>query len=695
MTRARLTVSCRAGAHLVAACVRLLPRAPRSAAAAAGPALAMVAFISLAAVQTAVAVPYALQVQAQPQRPRADGVEPCAITVRVTDPLGAPVRDGTQVTFVATLGTLDPQTALTAGGIARTELKSITAGRAEVSILVEGQRDKIIIEFVGVPAKPPPKPAPMVKIVGKYVAYSADYDCITATDDAQAQHGALKIEAGNLQYEVARGVLKAQHSVRITGGGATLEGERACYRVATCEGVLLRAQDAVERIAFRADDLRASAPGAAQASDFLPTDTSSTNTWVVAREAIVFPNERIQFANARLYVGNRRIFSLPHYVTPLIGQRSLLNQVFSVSSGGGVNLDLPFYYHANESHAGSLHLIRRAAGSYGYGRTGWSLGLEEQYRLSNSSRGKLAVDDLTDSTRSFRLDHQIEFSPRSRVNMGLNYYRWDSSYPAALTGRAFYTQRLRGADLSVIGLTSAIGGTTSWSLDGNTRWTPKPIFRTGINYDLSANLGYGSSQYGYGGGLCLGGGVGLTPREWNVTRSTAASLDLAQQFTWAQIGGPCTTFDARAMLRQSLGVLGAATLSYDYTLSRGGYYATYGREQLSLNAYLNQGMVWRASGFASYSLDLNSLFASGNVSYRLPLQMNGSGQSPWRLDLRGSYTAFGVAKSMSSRIAIGRALGRYEALVCFSPNGSYGYGSYGYGYGRGKTFWVEFAPLGF
>jgi hypothetical protein len=659
------------------------------------PAALAAAALVLLAVETAVAIPYALQVQAQPQRPRADGIEPCAITVRVTDPLGAPARDGTQVTFVTTLGTLDPQAALTGGGIARTELKSATAGRAEVSILVEGQRDKIVVEFVGARAKPPPKPAPMVKITGKYVAYSADYDCITAADDAQAQHGALKIEAGNLQYEVARGVLKAQHAVRISGGGATLEGERACYRVGAGEGVLLRAQDAVERIAFRADDLRAAAPGATQASDFLPTDTSSTNTWVVAREAIVFPNERIQFDNARLYVGNRRIFSLPHYVTPLSGQRSLLNQVFNISSGGGINLDLPFYYHANESHAGSLHIIRRAAGNYGYGRTGWSLGLQEQYRLGNNSRGTLAVDDLLDSTRSLRLDHQIEFNPRSRVNMGLNYYRWDSSYPAALTGRAFYTQRLSSADLSVIGLTSAIGGTASWSLDGNMRWRPKPIFRTGVNYDLSANLGYGSSQYGYGGGLCFGGGVGLTPREWNITRTTAASLDLAQQLTFAQIGGMATTFDARAVLRQSLGSLGAATLSYDYTLSQGGYYATYGRQQLSLNAYLNRGTVWRASGFASYSLDLNSIFASGNVSYRLPFQISAYGQSPWRLDLRGSYTAFGTARTMSSRIAIGRAIGQYEALLCFSPNGSYGYGSYGYGYGHGKSFWVEFAPAGF
>jgi hypothetical protein len=651
----------------------------------------------------AVAAQYAIDIDAQPQRPPAGGEQPCVITVRLTDTVGAPVRDGTQVTFVTTLGTIDPQVATTVGGIARADLACATPGRVEVSVLVEGQRNAVVVEFTGsapqpataTPPAPRAKPAPMIRIEGKYVAYSADYGCITAADQARAQHGALVIEAGNLQYEIARGLVKAQHAVRVRNGAAVLEGERACYHISTCDGVLLRAQEGVERVAFRADALGAAAATPTAAADLAPADTTDTTTWIVARNAIVFPSDRIQFTNATLYVGDKRVFSLPHYVAPLRGQRNLLNQVFSVSSSGGLNLDLPFYYAANVSHVGSLHLRRRSRDGYGYGQVGWSLGVEEQYRFSQRSTGTLAVDGITDSTRSVRMDHQLDLGTNGRVSMGLNYYRYNPSYPGALTGRAFWSKRVNSADLSVIALGSSMAGQATWSLDSSMRWGNRPIGHSGFDYDVMTNLGYGSAQYGYGGGLCLGGGLAVSPPSWEISRSTSASLDLAQQFLWAQIGGQRTTFDARAMVRQGLGVLGALTMSYDYNLSQGGYYSTYGRQQLSLNAYLSRGFRWRASGYASYSLDRDSFFASGNASYSLPIQQSGDGSSPWRLDLRGSVARFGTAQSMSSRIAIGRAVGSYEALLCYSPTASYGYGSYGYGYGGGKTLWLEFAPLGY
>jgi hypothetical protein len=477
------------------------------------------------------------------------------------------------------------------------------------------------------------------------------------------------------------------------GAGTTLEGDRCCYYVARCQGTVLRARDAVERIAFDADNLGAPAADAVPDADFAPVDSADTRTWIVARDVIVFPSERIQFTDASLYVGDKRMFSLPYYVAPLSGEHALLNQLLSLSSSGGINLDLPFYYAADSAHAGALHLRHRAANGYGFGAPGWSLGIEEQYRLSADSTGTLAVDDVTESTRSMRLDHELDLGARGRVNMGLNYYRYSPDYPGALTGRAFYSRRLQGADLDVIALGSTVGSLTNWSLDANMRWGGREIGRSGVGYDVTTNMGYGGGQLGYGGGLCLGGGLGVSPPAWDIAKSTSATLDLTQQYTWAQIGGVATTFDARAALRQGLGGLGSMSLSCSYNLSRGGYYSSYGREQITLNAYLSQGTIWNASGYASYSLDQGGLFASGGASYRLPIGERG-GELPWRLDLRGSFTRFGTSRAMNSRVAIGRALGRYEALLCWSPSASAGYGSYGYGYGAGKTFWIELAPRG-
>ncbi|HUT73635.1 MAG TPA: invasin domain 3-containing protein [Armatimonadota bacterium] len=635
---------------------------------------------------------YRIDVRAQPPRLSA-GSDPCAVTVSVSDDLGAPAPDGTEVAFVTTLGTVEPQTAMTSAGIVRTELRSATPGTAEVSVVVAGQREAVVVEFRGSAPRAQTTDAPMIRIAAGYVAYSADYDCITAADSARAEQGKLVVEAGNIQYEVGRGVLRAQHDVRVCGGDAIIEGDRLFYRVSSGRGSILRARDTVERISFQADDLESTTQDASSGADFTPLDTGDTSTWIVARDAIVFPRERIQFTDATVYVGNRRIVSLPYYVAPLSGQRSLLNQVLSFSSNGGVNLDLPFYYAADRSHAGSLHLRHRASGSYGYGGTGWSLGAQEQYRLGPRSTGTLTVDDVTESTRSVRLDHRLDLGAAGRASMAVNYYRFSPDYPGSLTARALYSRRLSDADLDVIALSNSFGGSANWSLDANMRWRNRELGHSGVGYDVTGNLGYGGGQTSYGGGICAGAGVGLAPPAWEMSKRTSATLDLAQQYQWAQIGGLRSTFDARAVLRQVLGGLGSMSLSYNYNLSRGGYYDSYGRQQISLNAYLSQGLLWSASGYGSYDLDRDSVFASGSISYRLPLPER-QGQFPWRLDLRGSYARFSTSESLNSRVAVGRALGPYELLLCYSPTGNYGSGSYGYGYGGGKTVWIELAPLG-
>ena len=656
------------------------------------PGAALAAALMLLPAGFAVAAGYQLELQAEPRLTVVEAAAPVAITVKVTDATGAPAADGTEVIFVTTLGAIAPENAATLGGLARAELTSTVPGKAQVSVLVAGQREVVEVEFKGAAAsRPAPKPSSMVRIDGRYVAYSAEYDCITATDRARARQGDLVIEAGNIQYQITRGLLKAQHDVRVSSGEANLEGDRLSYSVSSGSGTLLCARERVERIGFHADDLAARA-AAQDNADFAPLDTSDTNTWVVARDAIVFPRDRIQFSNATLYVGNKRVLTLPHYVAPLRGQGGLLNQVFSFTSSGGVNLDLPFYYAADSAHVGSLHLRHRARGGYAYGGRGWSLGIEEQYRLSPGSAGKLAVDNLTASTRSLRLDHSLDFGPDARASLGVNYYRYNPSYPAALTGRAFYYHRLPDADLNVIALGSSIGGAANWSLDTNLRWGGMELGRSGIGYDVTANLGYGGGQVGYGGGLGMGAGLGVAPPAWKIGKRTAATLDLAQQYQWAQVGNLRSMFDAQAVLRQGLGGLGVMSLSYNYSLSQGGYYASYGRQRLNLNAYLNRGMLWNASGYASYSLDRDTLFASGGISYHLPIDEKGA-ELPWRLDLRGSYTHFSTATAVNSRVALGRALGRYEVLLCYSPTSSYGYSTYGYG--SGKSFWVELAPLGF
>ena len=95
--------------------------------------------------------PYTVTLTADPVAIPANGVSTSMLTAMVTDRYGNPVADGTPVTFITDLGTLDGSNSvvrLTTGGVATAILTSSrTDGPATVTAVCEGKEDQVYVVF--------------------------------------------------------------------------------------------------------------------------------------------------------------------------------------------------------------------------------------------------------------------------------------------------------------------------------------------------------------------------------------------------------------------------------------------------------------------------------------------------------------------------------------------------------------------
>ena len=667
------------------------------------PHLLPLAALLLALLPAGPALAYQLSVRADPDRVQAGERATSVITVEVRDDSGQPVPDRTEVRFLSTLGTITPS-ALTTHGMARVVLTCGSTGSAEVSVMVAGDRAVALVEFTA-DAGTGQGASRAIRVEGGWVAYSVDRELITASDGARFRYRRVAVTAQSLQYEVKTGTLRAQQQVAITSGSQTLEGERLCYWPNQSRGVMLSARDQVERLFFQGEALTVYArEGAVAADAFLPADSTGTRTWIVAKEVMIIPGERVQFTHASVYVNNQHLISLPYYIASFSSTGDLMNQVFHFSSDGGINLDLPVYYAASEKRVGSLHIRRSSADGFGYGTgRGFSLGLEEQYRIGDKTRGVLSLDNLTSNTRGFRWQHNQELPGRARADLFLNYYRYSPDYPGTLMGQVQYYLPLKAVDLNTAVRATRWGSRNDWTVDTTARYMGKPLGHTSVTYGLTGNLTYGSSLgYGYARSSTaeksrntVGGGLtgSLYFPSWNLGPRTTLSTSVGAETRVYTGRSPRSGADLRLGLNHSLGGLGTFNLGYSYSLQSGGdNFITYGgsgRQRLDANLYAGKMDRWLLSGYASYELDDGGLFSSLQASYDLPFDRGKDGSAKWRLDLRANSSKYAGWATNDLRLALGRDIGNYELLLCYSPTSS-GYSTYGLtGSGSGKTIWLE------
>lgn len=648
---------------------------------------------------------FTVTARAEPDRVRAGERATSMITVEVLDGV-TPAPDHTEVRFLTTLGTITPAV-YTSHGQARALLTCGSTGTAEVSVMVGADRAVVLVEF-GAEAGSGEGASRSIHIDGGWVAYSSERQIVSATDGATFRYRRMTVKAQALQYELGTGVLHAQRQVTITNGHKTIEGERLCYWPNQARGIMLAAKEDVVRIFFQGEDL-SDAPRGGQVSNatFQPPDLEGTNTWIVAESVLIIPSERIQFSRASIYVKDRQVLSLPYYITSFSSPGNAMNSIFGFSSNGGLNIDFPLYYAASEQRVGSLHIRRGAGSGFSYGSTdanNWSLGVEEQYKIGQGGRGLLSLDNITDSTRGFRLRHTQELGGAARADLNIGYYRYDPSYPGALTGQLYVYHPVKKLDLNTSVRANRYGTATDWGLETTARYGGSLPGK--LTYTLNGSVGFGSSMAGYysvGGdgerkrnALTYGiGGLLNFPTKELGKRTTFTSSVGVQANAGGLYGR--TSADLRMGLRRSLGQTGTVSLDYTYSLQSGQSYYYGGGQRLDLNLYASRGRQWYSSLYGSMNIDDGSLFGSAWLSYTLPFDKRPDGSGKWRAELRGSYSKFAGYGMDDIRFALGRDIGRYEVLLCYSPsgNGYSGYGVGGIGGGSGRKVWLELAAGSF
>lgn len=663
---------------------------------------------------------YLLELRADPQRAPADGETPVAITVEVRDLLGRPAPDGTLVRFVTTLGEI-VSPVQTLGGLAQTALKpSTAAGTALVSAMVGASRGTLEVEFYGTPGSAP-RGSAVVELSAEEVAYSPSQRVFVASWGAALRHQALEIRADGIQYEVSPSRVCAQGNVVLRSGDRELRADALRYDLLSLRGRLLRVEEEVVRLVVEGDRLHTRPDEREDAGLWDPLDTGDTRTWVKAERALVDPGRRVVLDHATFYVDDTRVMSLRRHVLDPMSGDAVFSDVLGFSSAEGVSLDVPYYYRATANRIGSLHLTRNRALAGAQYELGWSLGLRESYSSPGRSEGALTLDDVTEPGRAIRWEHRQELAGGSRVTADASLLNFEDS-PGFRGAGLNYFRPTPGGRLSLSLSASRFGGSQDYFADGGYRFQSTRL-GAGVLMTPSLHLRHAVSHPGDDdlAGLVLldpATGEPLVLAERSSSRTTSPGLDLSFDlpthplgrgadlaaslrtgYAWALEGGARGLLDGRLTLHRRLDATSNASLTYSYSGGAHGVRPTLfdtGRQLLTLRGSGDvEGVSLQFS--ASQELDGSRQFGSVRLTRALPLGRDRAGRPLWSFELDHFYSRLDVYAVRTTRLALSRALGRYRASLCYSPQGVGDYGSrpwvspfgYGYTHSGGRHFWVE------
>ena len=624
----------------------------------------------------------------------ADGKSYSQIVISVTSPDGSPAPDSTEVRVGTTAGSVTT-VAYTGGGRATAILTSGTTPEvALVTCSVGGASASVQVEFSSLTAGFTLSNR-TIRIEGGSLAYSVERDVILGSDGVTIEYGDLNIEASSAQVSEPLGIIKAQGEVKVTRGDESLAADAFAYDIRMDRCRVLTDGESLSGQAsslFTPEKLRKST-ATVETSDFAPLSADSTKTWIVSRKLTLIPREKIQFTDASIYMGNTHVVRLPHYFYDYGNRSALLDQV-RYTRYEGLVADVPVYYRVTDSSSGALKLRYAQRGSdyggYVHPRKGASLGLEQAYALGGRGEGKIFVDAISDSERSFELTHHQEFGSllqNGRADLSLRYQ------PNASYAKGLYTAYLNAtfsANRWDYSLSGYMGGSRIPQWDPETmqyieyeeRSTGsvrvfarprKPLMAGKVTLSPSFCAGYGRLRNGASasGDECMYESTGLTLRSRPIGgRKLSLSLDATTDFTVAADGRTGTSLRTGLSLRRSWRG-GSGSLGYTYNISSGttaNFYSS-SRHMLTGNLFAGSGGRLNCNAYFGYGLDTGRLNLSSTASYRLA--------KDWKL--RADYTLYRYRLRTSTytytsemeyfKAGVYRPLGPYEVGIAWSPKG--------------------------
>jgi len=665
----------------------------------------------------AVAGGYAISIEATPSSIPADGKSYSQLLITVTDPSGKPTPDSLEVRLASTGGTITP-IAYTGGGRATGILTSATTPQvAMITASVAGMSASTDVQFVSLAEVISAAPK-IVRMSAKSIAYSVERDVALGKENVRAEYRGLIIKATNIQVSEAMGVLRAQGKVHVQQGDKTVDADAFCCDLRTDHCRVLTSGDTPSVSTFDTGKLQAICKSTTPVdmSQFTPLDASGTSSWIISRRLAIFPNDKIQFFRASIYVGDAHVINMPYYAYSYQNRESILQQV-RYTSRDGLVVDLPLYYQMSDSGSGAFKLRYVGAnsnGGYFSSQKGVGLGFEQAYSSSDKNDGRLSIDSIFDSQRTFALSQRMDFGSfdrNARIDFGLRFQPTSDFAKNIYNSTLNVNGGLGNYDYTISGY---YGGSEmrQWDYmtmtplgyagqsDGSIRAVihPRQYFAnpSPIRFTPSLTLGYGrlaSTNPATGMNLnpsayqSLGMGVNTKPIG---SSKLNLGFDGSSAFSVAENGSSGADLRTSANLRTNWGG-GSASVSYTLNLSNGPISTLYStsKEMLSGTVSLISGGRWSCNAFAGYGLDTGQFNLSSMGSCRLF----------GKYSIRSIYSLYSYKYSFSGysyksatsylKTGIYRALGPYDIGLAWSPDGQ------DFGLKRGNRVWLEVGAAGF
>ncbi|MGV3721818.1 MAG: invasin domain 3-containing protein [Actinomycetota bacterium] len=385
------------------------------------PFLAVPALLCVAAPRPAQAAG-AIRVSVTPNVLLADGVSSATVTAEVRTSNGRPARDGTEVRFYTTAGTIT-QVAFTSAGVARATLTasavpqaaniSVSAGLDQAVITVP-MVSKLVETNVG---------GRVLNLRGEYVAFSEDKRFLQADGQVKVRFRGVEIEANSIQIDLNRDTLKALGKVNIVNDGKALVGERLWLDLKTFEGYMMAVGVRKWFSAYGITDLPEKPKNINP--DFDLEDLTDSKLIWVSKQATYVINERVQIQGARAYVAGVKSFRMPFHESNL---RVGFGETSQYAGFGteGLTLDIPLYVRMTPGSTTALHVGYGAQTSGGIGsfsrQRGLRVDLVQKYGFTGASEGQASITELSSPDRfGFSWNHTQQLNSKTRLVSNLQF----------------------------------------------------------------------------------------------------------------------------------------------------------------------------------------------------------------------------------------------------------------------------------
>ena len=643
--------------------------------------LALVSLVLLASARPAAAAG-SIRVMVSPNVLLADGISTATVSAEVRTSSGRPARDGTEVRFYTTAGTIT-QAAFTSAGIARATLTASTVPQT-ANISVSAGIDQAVVSVPMVSKLVEANIGGRVmRIQAEYVAFSEDKRFIQADKQVRIRFRGVQIEANSVQVDVNSDTVKALGKVNISSDDNTLVGERLWLNLKTFEGYVVAVGTRKWFSAYGLTELPEKPKNVNP--DFDLEDLSDSKLLWVSKQANYVVGERVQVQGARAYVGGVKSFRMPFHQSDLKLGFGESGQYVGVGTEG-ITLDLPLVVQMSPDATTAFRVGygARNGGIGNFSRTGGlSVDLVRDYGFSGAAEGRASITNLTSPDRlGFFWNHNHQLGKTTRLVTDLQFPAHRDLY-----GRLNLTKGMPiGTAQFAMAGTKRRDGPLAKTFSFAFETKPKPVAdgrvalsgafsfyrrdasEISLNRTLGRGLGLGQGQ---GAGLGRGRQIALPADQYGSVEFRARPRQIT-------LGGGFT-LDSSASLRAAAGgINGGFGPAFDTnirrTLPNNGFFSfgvnynhlaavsdlipNTGKLNASLNLSYPVSKRFKVAALGSMALDAPSRNSILQMSYQV--------SQAWRMDMLHTFFQYGKFGAYDYQFGIARSLGNRELGIYWS-----------------------------